>query len=162
VHERLRNHLIDSEATARQVSAVLASPLGSLADLHSRLHAITGFMQHEEGKSLVAANKRIGNMLKQQDDEISQIIDEKLFDLAEERHLFEEVNTVTSALDPLFAASDYRQALSALSALRRPVDEYFEAVMVMDDDPAIRRNRIAQLARLKSLFDRIADFALAD
>jgi glycyl-tRNA synthetase beta chain len=52
--------------------------------------------------------------------------------------------------------------LERLAALRQPVDDYFDRVMVMDEDPAQRGNRLATLARLKSLFDQVADFSVVD
>lgn len=160
--DRLRHHWIDQGATARQMSAVLAAPLGTLPDLRARLDAVAAFMRQPEAESLVAANKRIGNILKKQDGGVSSKIDEKLMVLDEERQLFEEVSSATSELAGLYEQRDYKGALSRLSQLRSPVDAYFDAVMVMDEDPKVRANRLAQLHRLKSLFDRVADFTQAD
>jgi glycyl-tRNA synthetase beta chain len=61
---------------------------------------------------------------------------------------------------PLLARGDYTSALRELAALKDPVDAFFDAVMVMDDDPVLRANRLALLNRLKSLFDRIADLSI--
>ena len=61
---------------------------------------------------------------------------------------------------PFLAAGDYRSSLERLAGLRAPVDAFFDAVMVMDEDPVLRGNRLALLARLKALFDRIADLSV--
>jgi len=61
---------------------------------------------------------------------------------------------------PLFAAGNYQQALDTLATLREPVDAFFDQVMVMADDPAIQRNRLALLASLQALFLEVADISL--
>lgn len=160
--ERLRNHLLDGGASTRQVNAVLAAPLAGLPDLGQRLNAVQKFMQQAEAESLVAANKRIGNILKKNDGDVSSEIDTELFSFEEEESLFKAVSDIKNSVSPLFVAGEYTEALSKLATLRDPVDAYFDSVMVMDDDPAIRGNRLAQLAAVKQLFDRVADFSQAD
>ena len=65
-----------------------------------------------------------------------------------------------AAVEPLIAQRDYASALGKLAALRGPVDDFFNAVMVNADDPAVRLNRLALLNMLRSLFTQIADIAL--
>ncbi len=160
--ERLRNHLLDGGASTRLVNAVLAAPLHGLPDLRQRINAVGDFMQRPEAESLVAANKRIGNILKKNDLDFSQEIETNLFVLDEERVLFDAVNSAREAVSPRFKAGEYGHALATLATLREPVDAYFDSVMVMDEDPAVRGNRLAQLAQVKQLFDRVADFSQAD
>jgi glycyl-tRNA synthetase beta chain len=80
--------------------------------------------------------------------------------LDEEKQLFAEVVSAESALEPLLKQADYVACLNSLSGLRPVVDRFFDAVMVMDDDQELRRNRLALLARLKALFDTIADVSV--
>jgi glycyl-tRNA synthetase beta chain len=87
-------------------------------------------------------------------------IDAKLFDFDEEKALFEELERIGSAVDPLLASGDYGAALHRLAELKGPVDRFFDEVMVMDENPERRRNRLGLLARLKSQFDRIADLSV--
>jgi len=162
MRERLRHHLLDEGASTRQVNAVLAAPLGGLPDLRQRLHAVARFMGREEAEALVAANKRIGNILKKQKGAFSEEIDTNLFSLEEEEALYQQVESTRDTVMPLFASGEYAAALEALAELRSPVDRYFDSVMVMDEDPSVRANRLAQLHRLKHLFDRVADFSQAD
>ncbi len=162
VLERLRNHLLDGGATTGQVNAVLAAPLAGLPDLRERVNAVQDFMQQAEADSLVAANKRIANILKKQEETVSEEIDVKLMQLDEEKALFAVVNDIKSAVTPLFNSGNYADALAKLASLREPVDAYFDSVMVMDEDLAVRRNRLAQLAAVKQLFDQVADFSQAD
>ena len=160
VVERLRHYYREQGYGAELISAALGSEWDTLPDLDRRLKAIAGFMGREEAASLAAANKRIGNILKKSDDPISKKIDTNLFDLAEEQALFSELDLLGQEVEPLLERRDYGASLVALSRLKGPVDAYFDAVMVMADDPALRANRLAVLARLKALFDRIADLSV--
>ena len=162
IYERLRSHLRDTGASTRQIEAVLAAPLGSLPDLRARLLALKLFMGQDESASLVAANKRIGNILKKQDSVVSEKIDTDRLVLDEERDLYHALIEATALVEPLYEERNYETALATLSTLRVPVDAFFDSVMVLDEDPAVRGNRLAMLKQLKALFDRVADFAQAD
>lgn len=158
LHQFLRS---DRGASAKQVLSILAAPLTTLPDLEARLAAVQSFMQRPEADSLVAANKRIGNILKKSAAELSEQIEASLLEFDEERQLFEEIISLEDELFPLFESGGYDQALGRLAALRETVDAFFDHVMVMDENPDVQRNRLALLSRLKSLFDRIADLSLA-
>lgn len=162
VLERLRQHLRDQGYGANAVQSVLSAPLHGLPDLVARLEAVKRFMRQEEAQSLVSANKRIGNIIKNQDLTRLPEIEEDLFKSDQERRLFGEVTRLKGRLDPLFSQGDYASALSDLATLREPVDDYFEQVMIMDEDLRVRNNRLAQLIAVKSLFDRVADFSQAE
>jgi glycyl-tRNA synthetase beta chain len=160
VVDRLRNYYRDQGFTTELISAVLASSWDTLPDLDRRLKALSNFMALEDAGELAAANKRIGNILRKSEDDISKTIDEKILLLAEEKRLFDEVITLEKQVTPLLDQGDYESALKLLAGLRTPVDAFFDAVMVMDKDPALRINRLSLLDRLKSLFDRIADLSV--
>jgi glycyl-tRNA synthetase beta chain len=159
--DRARHHLRELGFETRLINAVLEAPLGTLVDLHSRLLALQAFMQLPEAEPLVAANKRIGNILRKSNQAINLDIDEDIFDFEEEGILFGEVKRLENQLGPLYEQSAYQPALEALSSLKETVDRFFDEVMVMDDNPAVRANRLALLGRLKSLFDRVADLSRA-
>ena len=160
VVERLRHYYREQGYGAELISAALSSEWDTLPDLDRRLKALAGFMGREEAGSLAAANKRIGNILKKAGESISEEIDAVLFELDEEIALFDDVELLTREIEPLLEQRDYGSSLVALSRLRGPVDAYFDAVMVMVEDSALRANRLAVLARLKALFDRIADLSV--
>lgn len=160
VVERLRHYYREQGYGAELISAALGSEWDTLPDLDRRLRAIGGFMGREEAASLAAANKRIGNILKKADETVSGKIDAVMFELDEERALFEEIELLDREIEPLLQQRDYGASLVALSRLKAPVDAYFDAVMVMAEDPVLRANRLAVLARLKALFDRIADLSV--
>jgi glycyl-tRNA synthetase beta chain len=159
--DRARSHFRDRGYRTRLVNAVFAAPLDTLPDLFSRLQSLDLFMQLPAADSLVTANKRIGNILRKSEETISQEIDENMLEFEEERALFEEVMRLESALGPLFEAADYAPALQQLAGLQEAVDRFFDEVLVMADDPAVRGNRLALLLRLKGLFDHVADLSMA-
>lgn len=158
--ERVRQHFLESGYRTSQVNAALAAPLTTLPDLAARLSAVSAFMALPEAEQLVAANKRIGNILDASGSKVSGEINEDSLVLDEERRLFDQVVDLELRLEPHFKAGEYDQALAALAGLDRVIAPFFDQVMVMDEDPAIRNNRLALLFRLKSLFDRIADLSV--
>jgi len=160
VVERLRHYYREQGYGAELISAALASDWDTLPDLQLRLAALDAFMGQEAATSLAAANKRIGNILRKADGDFVDTIDADRFILPEETRLFASVCELSSELDPLLERRDYAASLHRLSSLREPVDAFFDAVMVMDEDPLLRANRLALLARLKALFDRIADVSV--
>ncbi|MBT8047671.1 MAG: glycine--tRNA ligase subunit beta [Xanthomonadales bacterium] len=160
VVDRLGNYYRDQNHGAELISAVLASDWDTLPDLNRRLLALAGFMGREEAVSLAAANKRIGNILRKSEESLSKTIDAELFVFEEERLLFEEITLLDRQVSPLIENGDYARSLTLLAGLRGPVDSFFEAVMVMDEDAGLRSNRLALLAGLKGLFDRIADLSV--
>ena len=160
VVERLRNYYGEQGFSTELVNAALASPWGTLPDLDSRLRSLDRFMGGEAAASLAASNKRIGNILRKASFKGSTKIEEELFVLDEEKALFEAINDIQSSVEPLLSTGDYQAGLDILAKLRGPVDRFFDAVMVMDEDPSLRNNRLALLAHLKGQFDRIADLSV--
>lgn len=158
--ERLKHYYTEQGFSTGLVQAALASGWRTLPDLDRRLRAIREFMGHDEAASLAAANKRIGNILKKSESTVSSEIKTDRFVFDEENRLFGEIIQVETEIEPMFTSGEYETYLSGLASLREPVDAYFDEVMVMDEDLEIRANRLALLARLKGLFDRIADLSV--
>jgi glycyl-tRNA synthetase beta chain len=160
VLERARSYFRDLGQDTNLINAAMASPWSHLPDLRSRLQALAGFMGQDSALSLAAANKRIANILRKAEHGAIGTIAENKLVLDEERQLFAEVTSAEAALAPLLRNADYAACLAALSGLRPAVDRFFDAVMVMDEDPVLRANRLSLLARLKALFDGIADVSV--
>ena len=158
--DRLKQYLREQGYDTSLVNAALDAPLSTLPDLVTRLDALRDFMKHEAASSLVAANKRIGNILRKSGSETVSKINEDILLIEEEKHLFEEVSEISSGLEKLYESSDYTAALTLLAGLSTSIEAFFDKVMVMDDDPDIRNNRLSLLAELKGLFDRVANLAL--
>ncbi len=159
--DRLRHYFLERGANTNVLNAVFAAPVSTLPDLQARLNALSDFMSLPEADNLVAANKRIGNILKKSNSSFSKEINENLLIIEEERDLLSEVNAMEDKLSPLFEKADYTAALKTLASLDQVITAFFDNVMVMDQDIQLRNNRLALLFRLKSLFDRVADLAMA-
>jgi glycyl-tRNA synthetase beta chain len=160
IRERIRHHYLDAEYATKLVNAVLAAPLTTLPDLESRLSELSLFMRLPEAASLAAANKRIGNILRKSNETVVSEIDTNRLVLEAEVTLFAEINKSEEILSPLYSSGNYGSVLKHLAGLHDVVDAFFDNVMVMDEDPQTRSNRLNLLRRLKGLFDRVADFAL--
>jgi glycyl-tRNA synthetase beta chain len=163
VIERLRAYYVEGGAgivvTAEMFDAVLATRPASPLDFDARLRALVQFLQLPDAASLASANKRIANILRKVSEPVGDVVDEaRLIDPAEQI-LAEQVIAIARDVEPRFAARDYTQALQKLAALRQAVDAFFDSVMVMADDPALRSNRLALLNRMRGLFMRAADLS---
>lgn len=159
VFERLRSWASEQGLETNTVHAVAAGESGSVADFLARARAVQQFADDPAMASLVAANKRAGNLLKQAGLEGRRRIDPGLFDGAPEAALAESIDACEKELDAAMAHADYPAALAALAKLREPVDRFFDDVMVMCDDEALRNNRLALLDQLRTMFLRVADVA---
>ena len=136
------------------VKAVQAVNPSRPLDFWRRAEAVRTFKAQPESAALAAANKRVGNILAKRDSkEPLPELNSALLQQAEEQALAKAV----SALQTATASGDYESRLLALAALKEPVDAFFDKVMVNVDDPAVRNNRLALLARLQQLFLAIAD-----
>ncbi|HDY7790833.1 TPA: glycine--tRNA ligase subunit beta [Vibrio vulnificus] len=142
------------------IQAVLARRPTKPADFDQRVKAVSHFRELEAAEALAAANKRVGNILAKLDGELAADIDLALLREDAEKVLAENVEVMTEALEPAFATGNYQEALSKLADLREPVDAFFDNVMVMADDEALKTNRLTLLNNLRNLFLQIADISL--
>jgi glycyl-tRNA synthetase beta chain len=158
IYERYRNQLIAEPGADRSaVEAVIAldPPLHQVAE---RVRAVTAFAGMPEAASLAAANKRIANLLKKAEGEIGEVDLAKLAEPAE-KALASAVSSLRPEAEAQLAQGDFAASLRTLARLREPVDAFFNDVMVMADDPAVRANRLALLARLHGLMNQVADIS---
>ena len=161
ISDRLRRYFLDRdpELDTETFDAVLARQPASLVDFELRLHAVQAFLRLDEAQSLASANKRIANILRQAEVTETSDIDENLLEEGAERALYDALVSAEGTVRPLLEERDYTRALQALAALREPVDRFFDDVMVMADDTAVRSNRLALLAGLRALFLDVADIS---
>ena len=147
---------IDAEVFASVAALELSNPL----DIDARVKAVNQFSNLPEAVALAAANKRVFNILaKQAADTIPAAIDSNLLVDAAEQQLAKSITKLSSTIAPLLEQRYYAGVLKNLALLREPVDKFFDDVMVMVDDPAIRDNRLALLHSLRSLFLNVADIS---
>ncbi len=155
--ERLRAYYAGQKVPPQVFDAVAAVRPTSALDFDKRVRAVTEFMQLPQAESLSAANKRINNILKKNPPPTGGSVNESHFENDIETRLFQSMTAAVSEVEPQFARGDYAQALKALAQLREPVDGFFDEVMVMSDNEALRNNRLALLSELQRLFSHVAD-----
>ncbi len=160
--ERLRGYYAEQGIAAGVFEAVLAVAPSNLVDFDRRLRALAEFTQRPECAALAAANKRVGNILRKQAEagEAPTIaLNPALLEAAAERALAEALVAARHAGSAALAQRDYAAALAVLAALDAPLARFFDAVMVVAEDPAVRGNRLALLAEIRRAFTAIADLA---
>ena len=159
IYDRLAGSLREQGYTAQEVDAVVSQRPQRLGDIPKRLAAVRAFSALPEAAALAAANKRVGNILKKVDGSVEANVDAALLKEAAEVALHAALVDVVPQADAAFLTGDYTESLSALAALRTPVDAFFDGVMVNADDPALRANRLGLLARLHAAMNQVADLS---
>jgi glycyl-tRNA synthetase beta chain len=157
-YDRLSASLREQGFSAQEVEAVLALRPQELSDITRRLQAVRAFAALPESQALAAANKRIGNILKKADD-VQGDVNENLLAEAAEKALFQTMQRLTPEAHKQWVAGDYTASLQTLSALRTPVDAFFDDVMVNAEDLPLRHNRQRLLKQLHVAMNQVADLA---
>ena len=144
------------------IQAVAARRPTKPADYLARVHAVDKFRALEEAEALVAANKRVANILAKQNVEVTDTvnIDESLLAEEAEKALYVELKAAQKEVDIAVPSQDYTRILTALATLRNVIDNFFDNVMVMADDEAVKNNRLALLSLLRQLFLTTADISI--
>ncbi|MDE1544639.1 glycine--tRNA ligase subunit beta [Dechloromonas agitata] len=159
IYERLAGSLREQGYTAQEVDAVVSQRPQRLGDIPKRLAAVRAFSALPEAAALAAANKRVGNILKKVEGSVEAVVDNALLKEAAEVALHDALVDVVPRADAAFVTGDYTESLTALAALRTPVDAFFDGVMVNADDPALRANRLGLLAKLHAAMNQVADLS---
>jgi glycyl-tRNA synthetase beta chain len=160
--ERLSGYYQDQGIAGDVVESVLATGATNPHLIDLRVRAVAGFRGSDAAASLSAANKRIRNILQKSDSgEASRSADPDpaLFEDTAERALWERMAVVEQQVGPLLEVRDFASTLTVLAALRTDVDNFFDRVLVMAEDPRVRANRHALLAKLIALFQDVADIS---
>ncbi|MCW3173071.1 glycine--tRNA ligase subunit beta [Shewanella subflava] len=157
---RFRSWYQDQGIEVDVILAVLARRPTRPADFDSRVKAVSHFRSLEASTALAAANKRVSNILAKVEGTLPETINSSLLVETAEKALADKLTQLQPELAPLFASANYQQALTLLADLRESVDQFFEDVMVMADDEALKQNRIALLNRLREQFLHVADISV--
>jgi glycyl-tRNA synthetase beta chain len=158
--ERLRGLLLERAGTTPEMlDAVLANRPASPLDALTRLTALEAFLALPDAAVLAAINKRIANILRKTSLDPAARVDEEGLTENAERSLYRVVRALQGPVGSAAAARRYAESLRALVALRAPVDEFFDRVMVMDEDPGRRNNRLALLTEVQRLLAHVADLS---
>jgi glycyl-tRNA synthetase beta chain len=155
----LIGYLRDAGYSTLEVDAVVEARPPRWSDIPKRLAAVRAFATLPEAASLAAANKRVGNILKKSDATGSIDVDASVLVEPAETALAGALAAVEPRADAAFASGDYSASLCALAALKGPVDDFFDSVMVNAEDAALRNNRLRLLGALHAAMNRIADLS---
>ncbi|TNF89500.1 MAG: glycine--tRNA ligase subunit beta, partial [Gammaproteobacteria bacterium] len=158
VFDRLRAYYQEQGIGFDIVDAVAYNRPGRLYDCDMRIRAVHEFQSHEAASALAAANKRISNILKKQEN-LADTVDQNLLREEAEKQLYRQLQELGEGVVAMFGAGQYLQGLERLAELRPVVDRFFDEVMVMVDDASLRNNRLALLDQLLQSFRLVADFS---
>ena len=161
VNERFASYLKDLGFSTLQIDAVLSKNRTQLSLVPKQLEAVKAFQALPEAESLAAANKRVANILRQAEAKGEKVADATHGELKEpaERALHDAIRSASEKAGVLFDRGDYAGYLTTFSVLKSPVDAFFDSVMVMVDDPTVRRGRLALLRDLREAMNRVADIS---
>jgi glycyl-tRNA synthetase beta chain len=159
VFDRLAGYLREQSYSAQEIEAVISIEPYFLREVPKRLDAVRSFVDLAEAPALSAANKRVGNILKKVEGEVKAEVKADLLTEPAEIALNEALIKVKPQADKLFESGDYTASLQALAALKAPVDDFFDNVMVNADDVDLKNNRLGLLAILHQTMNRVADLS---
>ena len=159
IFDRLSSYLREAGYSSNEIDSVLSLNPSVLSEVPHRLAAVQVFAILEEAPALAAANKRVGNILKKVEGEVKAEVKTNLLQELAEIALNEALSQVKPEADKLFESGDYTASLQALAALKAPVDDFFDNVMVNADDVALKNNRLGLLAILHQTMNRVADLS---
>ncbi|MFV0549431.1 MAG: glycine--tRNA ligase subunit beta [Limnobaculum xujianqingii] len=157
---RFRAWYLDVGYSIDVILAVLARRPTKPADFDARVKAVSHFRSLDAAASLAEANKRVSNILSKATDTLHERTNVAILKEPEEIHLATHLAVLRDKLEPLFEEGRYQEALVELADLREYVDAFFDKVMVMVDDEAIRVNRLTLLSKLREQFLKVADISL--
>lgn len=166
-HDRLKVYLKDQGIRHDVIDACLAMPGNDdLTLLVKRAEALAAFLKTDDGENLLQGFKRAANILSQAEEkdgvEYSYGADIKFAETDSERALFAALDQAETAIAPAMKTEDFATAMSAMAALRAPIDAFFETVQVNTDNAVIRRNRLNLLSRIRTICLSVADLTRLD
>jgi len=158
--ERFRAWYLDEGISSEEFQSVFALQPSRPLDFHRRIQAVHTFAQMPEAQSLAAANKRVANILSKQDSAaVPPALSESLLQESAEKALYAAIIDKESEVAPYVKQGDYQKGLILLAELKPAIDGFFDEVLVMAEDEAVRDNRLALLAKLQALFLNLADIS---
>ena len=161
-HDRLKVYLRDQGARHDLIDAVITPDADDLLTVVRRVEALGKLLDTEDGKNLLAGTKRAANILAAEEKKgtaVAAAVDPALFREDAEKKLFSAIDQAEARAGEAIGKEDFSAAMVALSALREPVDTFFDKVLVNEEDVAVRANRLVLLSRIRAATDRVADFS---
>jgi glycyl-tRNA synthetase beta chain len=156
---RMTGLLLEAGFSRDVVSAVTAAQADRVPDVWDRVRALEGLKAEPDFDPLAIAFKRVVNIIKKAETDVPESVDEALFEAPCEGELYRACRAVGKQVKESLASGQFDAALRQIASLRDVVDAFFEGVLVMAEDGAIRANRLALLGRISDLFAQFADFS---
>jgi glycyl-tRNA synthetase beta chain len=157
---RFRAFYQEQGVAVNVIQAVLAKKPSAPLDFDKRIKAVSFFGELPEAETLAAANKRVGNILAKFDGQLYEGFKAELATEEAEQDLATIFNAVSLKVAPLMTEKNYQEALNELAQLKTPIDTFFDCVMVMSDDEAVKINRLTLLNEIRESFFAIADISV--
>lgn len=164
IQTRLVTYYSDQGFSSKQIQAVISLGVSNLVEFNSRLQTTSELIQENKEAVLVLAalNKRVSNILKKSIDGIDSELDVSLLQEDAENKLYKQLIQVDAAQVSKIQEGQYLAGLVQLNALQGTITEFFDSVMVNVDDERVKRNRLALLKQVRTVFTRVLDFAELD
>ncbi|MBC7710306.1 MAG: glycine--tRNA ligase subunit beta, partial [Rhizobacter sp.] len=159
IYDRLRGYLRDTGVSTNEIESVVADLPTNLATVPAQLAAVQAFSALPEAASLNAANKRVANILRKAAESNEAIAASNAAQEPAEQALRAALDAITPSATALFVQGDFAGYLKSFASLKAPVDDFFDKVMVMADDKAVRANRLALLTDLRDAMNKVADLS---
>lgn len=159
IYERYRNQL--AQQHDRQVVEAVLALRPPLHQVQERIQACMRFAQQPEAASLAASNKRVGNILRKSETSATPV-DPDLLQEAAEQELARQIRELRPQAEQRLQEGDFAGSLATLAQSSAAVNDFFDHVMIMADDPAVRANRLALLHELHGLMNQVADISRLD
>ena len=153
---RIKNVLTDENIRYDIIDAVLATGMDNIYDVYLKAIAVTAEIEKRDMTKAIQAFVRVGNLAKKAE---AAIVKAELFITDEEKNLYQAYVSVNSAVESLIEGKDYAGAIDAMMDLIEPIDNFFDNVMVMDKEEAIKTNRLALLSSITNMVNQVADFS---
>ena len=157
---RYRAYYQEQGITVDVIQAVMSNKITAPLDFDQRIKAVTYFKKLSEASALAAANKRVGNILAKFDGQLLNEFNNSLAVEPAEQQLAQTFTTINAKLAPLLADKNYQAVLTELASIKTSIDNFFDNVMVMADDQAVKVNRLTLLNQIRNSFYNIADISV--
>ncbi len=160
-HDRLKVYLRDKGIRHDLIDAVLTSRSDDLLIVTRKAEALQKLIDSEDGQNLLSGYKRTANILaaeEKKNTEVAEQVSPDLLSLEAEKMLNEAIDKASATAQSAIENEDFESAMSALATMRAPVDQFFDDVLVNDEDTAVRANRLALLSRIRNATATVADF----
>ncbi|MBW8640207.1 glycine--tRNA ligase subunit beta [Hoeflea sp. WL0058] len=161
-HDRLKVYLRDKGARHDLIDAVISPEADDLLMIVKRVEALGALLDTEDGANLLTGARRAANILAAEEKKktrISDTVDAALLSEEAEKVLLDAIVLAENNAADAVAREDFTAAMTALGALRGPVDRFFDDVLVNAEDEAVRANRLALLNRIRTSTQTVADFS---